>query len=72
MRVLADITEANRQGLPADDMHELFQHAQELLETMGEEIAKEPADAQDTLRSALAALRKRLDVLERDVRPPKH
>ena len=40
MRVLADITEANRQGLPADDMHELIQRAQELLEIMGEEIPR--------------------------------
>ena len=72
MRVLAEITEANRQGLPADDLHELFQYASELLEIVDEEIENEPVEAQDALRSALATMRKRLAELDRDMRPPKH
>ena len=72
MRVLADTTEANRQGLPADDMHELFQHASELLEIVDEEIENEPAEARADMRSAVVAMRARLDALDRAVRPPKH
>jgi hypothetical protein len=45
IRVLAEITEANRVGASADDIHELFQHASELLEIMGEEIENEPPEA---------------------------
>ena len=59
MRVLAEISEAHRKGASADDIHELFQHAAERLDIMGEEIENEPADARDALRSALATLRMR-------------
>lgn len=72
MRVLAEITEANRVGAPADDIHELFQHAGELLEIIDEEIENEPAEARAAMRSAVAAMRTRLDAMDRGVRPPKH
>ena len=72
MRVLAEIAAASREGEAADDIHELFQHAGELLDIMGEEIDNEPPDARDALGSALATLRMRLAALERDVRPPRH
>lgn len=60
MRVLAEITEANYEGASADDIQELFQHAGELLEIMGEEIESEPAEARVAMRSAVAAMRARL------------
>jgi hypothetical protein len=72
MRVLAEITEANRQGVAADDIHELFQHAGELLDIVDEEIANEPEGARADMRSAVATMRARLDALDRDVRPAKH
>lgn len=42
------------------------------IEIMGEEIAKDPPEAQDALRSALATMRTRLAELERDVRTARH
>ena len=72
MRVLTEITEANRVGASADDIHELFQHASELLGIMGEEIENEPLEARADMRSAVVALRARLVDLDRAVRPPKH
>jgi hypothetical protein len=72
MRVLAEITEANRMGAPADDIHELFQHAGELLDIMDEEIENEPQEARGDMRSAVAAMRERLVNLDGSVRPPKH
>jgi hypothetical protein len=72
MRVLAEITEANRQGASADDIHELFQHASELLKIVDEEIGNEPPEAMADMRSAVATMRARLVDLDRDVRPPKH
>jgi hypothetical protein len=72
MRVLAEITQAHREGAASDDIHELFQHASELLDIMDEEIANEPLEAQDALRSVLTTMRKRLATLDRDVRPSTH
>ena len=72
MRVLAEITRAQHEGASADDVHELFQHAGELLDIMDEEIDNEPAEAQDALRSALATMRTKLAELDRDVRPGRH
>lgn len=60
MRVLAEITEAKHEGASADDIQELFQHAGELLEIMGEEIESEPAEARAAMRSAVTAMRARL------------
>ena len=71
IRVLAEITEANRQGAAADDIHELFQHAGELLDIMDEEIKNEPAEVREAMRSAVATMRARLEALDREVRPPK-
>jgi hypothetical protein len=71
MRVLAEITEANRAGASANDIHELFQHASEL-EIMDEEIDNKPAEARAAMRSAVVALRARLVELDRAVRPPRH
>jgi hypothetical protein len=51
MRVLAEMTEATREGASADDSHELFQHAGELLDIMGEEIENEPQGARADMRS---------------------
>ncbi len=34
MRVLVEIAKANREGASADNIHELFQHARELLDIM--------------------------------------
>ena len=72
MRVLAEITEANRVGASADDIHELFQHAGELLDIVDEKIANEPETSRADMRSAVATMRARLAKLDRDVRPPKH
>ncbi len=72
IRVLAEITEAHREGMSADDIHELFQHANELLEIVDEEIDNEPMESQDALRSALATMRMRLVELDQDVRPARH
>jgi hypothetical protein len=72
MKVLAEISEANRRGLPADDIHNLFQHARELLDILDEEIDNEPQEARADMRSAVATMRARLVDLDRDVRPPKH
>ncbi len=65
MRVLAEITEANRIGAPADDIHELFQHANELLDIMDDEIENEPEAARADMRSAVTAMRERLVALDR-------
>ena len=72
MRVLAEITRAQHEGASADDVHELFQDAGELLDIMDAEIDNEPSEAQDALRSALGTMRTRLAALDRDVRPPRH
>jgi len=72
MRVLAEISEANRIEAPADDIHELFQYANELLDIVDEEIENDPAEARADMRSAVVAMRTRLDAMDRDVRPPKH
>ena len=63
MRVLAEISEANRIEAPADDIHELFQHANELLDIVDEEIENEPAEARADMRSAVGAMRSRLAAL---------
>ena len=57
MRVLAEITEANRVGASADDIHELFKHASELLQIMGEEIGSEPPEGKADMQSVVATLR---------------
>jgi hypothetical protein len=72
MRVLAEISEAHREGASADDIHELFQHAGELLAIMDEEIENEPHEARRDMRSAVVTMRARLVALDRDVRPAKH
>jgi hypothetical protein len=72
MRVLAEITEANRVGAAADDIHELFHDAGELLDIIDEEIENEPTEARTAMRSAVAAMRARPDAMDRDVRPPMH
>ena len=72
MRVLAEISEATRQDAPADDVHELFQHAGELLDIIDEEIDNESEEARADMRSAVAAMRERLTALDREVRPAKH
>ena len=72
MRVLAEITQANRDGVSADDIHELFRHAAELLDIVDEEIDNEPPEAQAALRSALTTMRTKLADLDRSVRPPRH
>lgn len=72
MRVLAEITEANRIAAPADDIHELFQNANELLAIIDEEIENEPEEARTDMRSAVKAMRVRLATLDRGVRPAKH
>jgi ElaB/YqjD/DUF883 family membrane-anchored ribosome-binding protein len=72
MRVLAQITEASREGASSDDIHGLFQDARELLQIVEEEIENEPQEVRPALRSALSTMRTRLEALDRDVEPPKH
>ena len=72
MRVLAEISEANRIGASADDIHELFEHANELLQIVDEQIENEPQEARADMRSAVETMRARLAKLDSDVRPPKH
>jgi hypothetical protein len=64
MRVLAEISEAHREGASADEIHELFQHAGELLEIMDEEIDNEPLERRREMRSAVVTMRARLVALD--------
>jgi hypothetical protein len=72
MRVLADISEAHRIEAPADDVHELFQHANELLDIVNDEINNELEEARTDMRSAVEAMRVRLTALDREAQPAKH
>ncbi len=72
MRVLVEITEANREGASADDIHELFQHARELLDIMEGEIVEHAVTLPSDARAVLVKLRSRLESLEQEVSPKKH
>jgi hypothetical protein len=72
MRVLAEISEANRIEAPADDVHELFQHANALLDIIDGEINNEPEAVRADMRNAVEAMRSKLATLDGNVRPPKH
>jgi hypothetical protein len=72
MRVLAEISIATREDRSADDIHELLQHANELLDIIDDEINNEPEAARADMRSAVEAMWARLAGLDRELRPPQH
>ena len=72
IRALEDARDLQERGANPTEFTELLRHARELLDILEEEVAAQSIVIPHATRGVLTHLRRRLEVLEHDVKPTWH